>query len=122
MTKIFNSLSNKLKKEVIMFKKEQFDNHLALSIDDGHLWQTTRHILKEVNCSDQSWTKTDQEHANYIVEVFTLYLVIYNCNFMSQGKEFLSAPLSSNLRSSIWYIQINYWEIPWVLYNICRSS
>ncbi|KAL4091142.1 hypothetical protein QTP88_025879 [Uroleucon formosanum] len=106
--RLFNHLTNKLKRILAKIKSDNLTNHLAsLSTTDNSLWQNTRKILRSqppvppLRNPDGTWLISDLEKANafrhHLHTTFQPHIDIIPSNKIVDVDHFLSSPLPMTL-------------------------
>ncbi|KAL4085174.1 hypothetical protein QTP88_027466 [Uroleucon formosanum] len=106
--RLFNHLTNKLKRILAKIKSDNLTNHLAsLSTTDNSLWQNTRKILRSqppvppLRNPDGTWLISDLEKANafrhHLYTTFQPHIDIIPSNKIVDVDHFLSSPLPMTL-------------------------
>ncbi|KAL4103315.1 hypothetical protein QTP88_018692 [Uroleucon formosanum] len=106
--RLFNHLTNKLKRILAKIKSDNITNHLAsLSTTDNSLWQNTRKILRSqppvppLRNPDGTWLISDLEKTNafrhHLYTTFQPHIDIIPSNKIVDVDHFLSSPLPMTL-------------------------
>uniref|UniRef100_A0A2S2PCN4 Putative RNA-directed DNA polymerase n=1 Tax=Schizaphis graminum TaxID=13262 RepID=A0A2S2PCN4_SCHGA len=106
--RIFNNLTNKLKRHLAQIRSENFAKHLiSLSSSDNSLWETTRKILRSqpsvppLRKTDGTWAINDIEKSNifrhHLDSTFKPHSDTLTTNQIHKVNHFLLCPLPMSL-------------------------